>query len=103
VVRKANFILGPDTLRTYNPSVDIGRQTLRLAEEGVSFWSPGAGHRPSSLVVAKDQVIPAQCEVIVMARLQSHLGVENELVEPTPQAPPPEGFYIARTLAQHRQ
>jgi hypothetical protein len=38
-----------------------------------------------------------------MARLQSHLVVENELVEPSPQVPPPEGFYIARTLAQNRQ
>jgi hypothetical protein len=55
------------------------------------------------MVVAKDQVIPAQCERIVMARLQSHLGVENERIEPSPQAPPPEGIYIARTLVQDRQ
>jgi hypothetical protein len=82
------FILGLDILRAYNASVDIGRHTLRLAEEEVSLWSPGAGPRPSSLVVAKDQVIPALCEGIVMARLQSHLGVENGLVEPSPQAPP---------------
>jgi hypothetical protein len=37
-----------------------------------------------------------------MARLQSHLVVENELVEPSPQVLPPEGSYIARTLAQNR-
>jgi hypothetical protein len=55
------------------------------------------------LVVAKDQVIPTQCEGIVMARLQSQLGVENKLVEPSPKAPPPEGFYIAKKLSQHRQ
>jgi hypothetical protein len=55
------------------------------------------------LVVAKDQVIPAQCEGIVMARLQRQLGVENELVETCPQAPPLEGIYIAITLVQYRQ
>jgi hypothetical protein len=55
------------------------------------------------LVVAKDQVIPAQCERIEMARLQSHLGVENELVKPCPQAPPLEGIHIALTLIQYLQ
>jgi hypothetical protein len=63
------FIFGLDILHAYNASVDIGRQTLRLAEDEVSLWSPGAGPRPSSLVLAKDQVIPAQSEGIVMARL----------------------------------
>jgi hypothetical protein len=38
-----------------------------------------------------------------MARLQSHLGVENELVESSPQAARTEVFYIARTLSQLRQ
>jgi hypothetical protein len=97
------LILGLDILRAYDASVDIGRQTLRLAEEEVSLWSPGAGPHPSSLVVATDQVIPAQCEGIVMARLESPLGVENGLVEPSPQAPPPEGTYIAWTMVQDRQ
>jgi hypothetical protein len=59
------LILGLDILRAYDASVDIGRQNLRLAEEE----EPGAGPRPSSLVVAKDHVIPAQCEGIVMARI----------------------------------
>jgi hypothetical protein len=44
------FILGLDILRAYNASVDIGLQTLRLAEEVVSLWSPGAGPRPSLVV-----------------------------------------------------
>jgi hypothetical protein len=52
--------------------------------------------------VAKDQVIPAQCKGIVMATLQSDLDVENELVEQSPQAPPPEVIYIVRTLVQDR-
>jgi hypothetical protein len=34
-------ILGPDILRAYDPSVDLGRQALRFAEEEVSPWSPG--------------------------------------------------------------
>jgi hypothetical protein len=92
------LILGLDVLSTYDASVDIGRQTLRLAEEEVSLWSPGAGPRPSSLIVAKDQVIPELCEGIVMAKLESPLGVENGLVEPSPQAHPPEGIYIVRNL-----
>jgi hypothetical protein len=65
------FILRLDTLRAYNSSVDIGLQMLLLAEEKVSLWSPGVGLRPSSLVVAKDEVIAAQCEAVVMA------GIEN--------------------------
>jgi hypothetical protein len=55
------------------------------------------------LVVAKDQIIPEQCEGIVMARLQSQLGVVNEVVETSLQAPMPEGICIARSLVQHRQ
>jgi hypothetical protein len=49
-------------------------------------------------VVAKDQVIPARCEEIVIARMESTLGVENGLREPSLQAHPPERIYIARTL-----
>jgi hypothetical protein len=55
------LIMGLDILRAYDASVDIGRQTLRLADEEVSLWRPGAGPRPSCLVVAKDQVLPARC------------------------------------------
>ncbi|XP_023711548.1 uncharacterized protein LOC111866641 [Cryptotermes secundus] len=93
------LILGLDILRAYDASVDIGSQTLRLAEE-VSLWSPRAGPRPSSLVVANGHVIPARSEGIVMAKMKNHLGVENGLVEPNPQAHPPEGIYVARTLVQ---
>jgi hypothetical protein len=58
----SEFILGLDILSAYDASVDIGRQTLRLAEEEVSLWSSRAGLRPSTLVLAKDHVIPAQSE-----------------------------------------
>jgi hypothetical protein len=54
------FILGLNILRAYDASVDPGCQTLRLAEEEVSLWSPGVSSHPSSLAVAKDRVIPAQ-------------------------------------------
>jgi hypothetical protein len=53
-----------DILHTYDASVGIGHQTLRLAEEEVLLWSPGVGPCCSSLLVAKDQVIPAQHEAI---------------------------------------
>jgi hypothetical protein len=59
------LILGLDILRAYDATVDIGRQTLRLSEEEVSLWSSGARLRPSSLVVAKEQVISAKCEGIL--------------------------------------
>jgi hypothetical protein len=95
--------LGLDILRAYDATVDIGRQILRLAEEEVSLWSPGEWPRPSSLLVAEDQVIHAECEGIVMARLESPLGVESGLVELSPQAYSPQGIYIARTLVQDRR
>jgi hypothetical protein len=39
-----------------------------------------------------------------MARLESPLGVESDLVEQSPKAHPPEGIYIARTLVwDHRE
>jgi hypothetical protein len=90
------LILGLNVLRAYDASVDIGLQTLRLAEEEVSLWSPGVRPRPSNLVVAEDQVISAQGEGIVMAKLERPLGVENGVVESSPQAHPPE----ARTLVR---
>jgi hypothetical protein len=47
--------------------------------------------------VVKDQEIPAQCEGIVIAGLESPFGVENGLVEPSLQAHPLEAIYIIRT------
>jgi hypothetical protein len=69
--------LGLDILRTYDASEDVRCQTLRLVGDEVSLWSPGAGPQPSSLVVANNQEIPAQCEEVVMAQLESPLRVEN--------------------------
>jgi hypothetical protein len=100
---QCDFDFGLDILRAYNASVDLGRQTLRRAEGEVALWSPGAGPRPSSLVVAKDQVIPAKCEGILMATWESPLGVESDQVEQSPKVHPPKGIYIATTLVQDRQ
>jgi hypothetical protein len=96
-------IFGTAAEISYNAYVDLGLQTLRLAEEEVWLCSTGAGSRPSSLVVANDHVIRAQCEGMVMAELESPLGVENGLVEPSPEAHPPEGLYVARNLVRDRR
>jgi hypothetical protein len=85
------LILGLDILHAYDASVDLGRQMLRLEPQ------------PSRLIVAHDQVIPAQCERVVMAQLESPLGVENGLIEPSPEAQVPEGLYIARTLVRDQR
>jgi hypothetical protein len=58
--------------------------------------------QPSSLVVANDQVIPAQRNGVVMARLESPFRVVNGLVEPSLEAHPFEGLYTARSLAWDR-
>jgi hypothetical protein len=64
---------------------------------------PPGGPRPSSVVVAKDQVISKQCEGVVMARLEFPLGVVDGLVEPSPEAHAPEGLYVARTSVRDRR
>jgi hypothetical protein len=97
------FISGLDILCAYHASVDLGHQTLRLAGEEVSLWSPEAGPWPSSPVVANDQVIPAQCKRVVMARLESLLGMENGLEELSLEAHFPERLCIARTLVWDSQ
>jgi hypothetical protein len=79
-------------------SIHLWCQMLCLRKEEVSLWSPGAEPQPSRLVVAKYQVIPAQCEGVVMAGLETPLGVESGLVELSPEADAPKGLYIARTL-----
>jgi hypothetical protein len=94
------LILGIDILRAYDASVDIARQMLRLGEEEVSLWSPRMEPQPSSLILANNQVILAQCERVVMAQLESPLGVENGLIGPGLEDYVPEGLYIARTLVR---
>jgi hypothetical protein len=59
---------------------------------------PRGGSPPSSLVVAKNQV-----RRDIDGQIGELLGVENGLVEQSPQAHPPEGIYIARTFVQDRR
>jgi hypothetical protein len=65
------LILGLDILLAYDASVGIVRQNVRLTEEELSLWSPGARPRPSSLVVAKDHVTHERCKRIVMTTQES--------------------------------
>jgi hypothetical protein len=46
----SEFILKLNILHAYDTSVDIGHQTLCLAGEEVSLWSPRAGPQPSNLI-----------------------------------------------------
>jgi hypothetical protein len=62
-----DFILELEILRAYDACVYLGCQMLHLAEEEVSLCSPRVGPRSSSLVLANDQMIPAQCVVVTMA------------------------------------
>jgi hypothetical protein len=54
----------------------------------------------SRLVVATDHVIPARCDAVVMAELDSPLGAENGLIK---ESHTPKGLYIARTLIREER
>lgn len=78
------FMSELDKMRTYISFVDLCRQTLRLEEEDISQRSPVSRPRSSRQVVAKDQVIGAQCEKIVMVKLESPTRSRkwNDRIEP---------------------
>jgi hypothetical protein len=77
------FILGLNVLRAYDASVNLGRHLLRLGQEEVTLWRPAAQPKSARLSLVGDEVIPAQCERMVMARLEAHLGATNVLIEPS--------------------
>jgi hypothetical protein len=56
------FILGLDVLRDYDASVDLRRHLLRLGQEEVTLWRPGAQPKSARLSLVGDEVIPARCE-----------------------------------------
>jgi hypothetical protein len=95
------FILGLDVLQAYNASVDVGRHLLRLGQEEVTLWRPGAQPKSSRLSLVGDEVIPARCERVVMARLEAPLGATNVLLESS-QKSSRDGVLIARTLVRAR-
>jgi hypothetical protein len=51
-------------------------------------------------MVASGQVIPAQCNKVVRAWLESPLGAPNGLVKHNLETHHPKGLYIARNLVQ---
>ena len=95
------FILELNVLRAYDASVDLGRHLLRLGQEEVALWRPGAQHNSARLSLAGDEVIPARCKRVVMARLEAPLGATNVLIEPT-QKCSRDGVFITRTLVRAR-
>ena len=95
------FILGLDVLRAYDASVDLGRHLLRLGQEEVTLWRPGAQPKSARLSLVGDEVIPARCERVVVARLEAPLGATNLLIEPS-QKGSRIGVFIARTLVRAR-
>ena len=74
------FILGLGVLRAYNASVDLLRCRLRLGQEEVTVWRPGAQLKSARLSLVGDEVIPARCERMVMARLEAPLGATDVLI-----------------------
>ena len=92
------FILGLDVLRAYDAFVDLGRHLLRLGQEEVTLWEPDAQPKSIRITLASEEVIPARCERVVMARLEAPLRAVNVLVEPNLETS--GGVYIARTLVR---
>ena len=58
-------------LRTYDASVDLGRRLPRLGQEQVTPWNPSAQPISSRLSLVGDEVIPADCEGVMMTRLEA--------------------------------
>jgi hypothetical protein len=95
------LILGLDVLRACNASVDVGRRVLRIGRE-VSLCNRRARPRSSRLTLLDDEVIPARCERVVLARPDATMKAASALVEPSMKAPP-KGLYIASTLVEVRE
>ena len=94
-----DFIFGMDVLRVYDASVDIRRHLLRLGREELTLWRPGTHPKSARFSLVGDEVIPARCERVVMAKLGAPLGATNVLIEPS-QKRPQDGVFIARTLVR---
>jgi len=76
------FILRLGVLQAYVMSVDLGCHLLKLGQEEVTLWIPGAQPKSARLSLVGDKVIPARCERVVMARLEAPLGT-NVLIGPS--------------------
>jgi hypothetical protein len=63
-----SFTLGLDVLRAYDAPIDPGCHLLRLGQEEVMLWRLGTQPKSARLSLVGDEVIPARCERVVMAR-----------------------------------
>jgi len=95
------FILGLGVLRVYGVSVDLGCHLLRLGQEEVTLWGPGAQPKSARLSLAGDEVIPGRCERVVMAKLEAPVGATNIIIEPS-QNCSRDGVFIAWALVRAR-
>ena len=93
------YMLGLHLLWAYFASVDLGHHLLRLGREEVTLWRPGTRPKSVRLFLVGDEVIPARCERVVMARLGTPLDAIKIFIEPN-QGCPLIGVSIARTLVR---
>jgi hypothetical protein len=59
--------------------------------DGTPSFQPGSGQEPGDTYTVQG---------IGMHRLLTLLRIENDFIEPSLEAQPPEGLYIARTLVR---
>jgi len=93
------FILRLDVLQAYDASMDLGH-LLRLGQE-VMLRKPGTQPKSARLSLTGDELIPARCERVVMARLEAPVGATNVLVKPSLNCSQ-DGVFIARALVRAR-
>jgi hypothetical protein len=84
------FILELDVLRAYDASVDLGRHLLRLGREKVTLWRAGTQPKSARLCLVGDEVIPARCDRVVMARLEHLWGRPTSSSNPSRSVPETE-------------
>jgi len=65
------------------------------------LWKPGAQPKSARLAQAGDELIPAQCGRVVMARMEAHVVVTNVLIVPSLNCSR-DGVFIARALVRAR-
>ena len=95
------FIQGLDVLRAYDASVDLRLHLLRLGKEELTLWGPGAQPKSARLSLPRDEVIPVQCEKVLLAKLEAHVGASNVLIEHS-QNCSRDGVFIAMRLVRVR-
>jgi hypothetical protein len=54
------FILGLDILRAHDASVDLRRRVLRMGDDEVPLWRPGALPRPSPCMKRSSRIVETE-------------------------------------------